>query len=268
MSTVLTRHIAETHLQIRAEALPPGICGRVSGIALTYEQVDTYATMFARGSAAKTISRKVPARKLPLLMDHERRTGAHVGVVTAMQDQGPALLMTADLFDTADGRAALEYVKAVIAAGASTGFSIGFRPITSEMVAMGPDTIERFTEIELREVSLTPMPAVPGTDVLGARTEDAATVAPERVRTDLELLEVAAVAALDALPADVRGSVLDRFRDTEPRSLSASSDTPVGSASASRTAAAAPIDAPGIDPVSVSAMSLDERIRAVRSTFL
>ena len=265
MSTVLTRHIAETHLQIRAEELPPGICGRVSGIALTYEQVDTYQTMFARGCAAKTISRKVPARKLPLLMDHERRTGAHVGVVTAMQDQGPALLMTADLFDTADGRAALEYVKAVIAAGASTGFSIGFRPITSEMVALGPDTIERFTEIELREVSMTPMPAVPGTDVLGART-DTATM-PDRVRTDVELLEVAAVAALDALPADVRGNVLNRFLSVEPRS-NASPDAPAESASASRSAPAAPIDAPEISPAPVPAMSLDERIRAVRSTFL
>jgi len=219
---------SEVTLEIRADApLPPGICGRVSGVALTYDIVDSYSTVFARGCAKRSIDTKVKARKLPLLMDHSRTVGAHVGVVSAMQDAGDALLMTAELFDTPDGRAALEYTKTVIAAGASTGFSIGFVPRRAEMVVRDGQMVEEFREIELREVSLTPMPAVPGADVLGARTTDAAPdaaplpTAPEHVpdRSDAELLEIAARVALEALPADVRAAVVARFtpRVTAPR---------------------------------------------------
>ncbi len=93
-------HLTEAAPQIRAESdLPPGIAGRVSGVALTYEVVDSYQTMFARKSAKRSIDNKVAARKVPLLMDHERTSKAHVGVVTEMQDVGDALVMTADIFD-------------------------------------------------------------------------------------------------------------------------------------------------------------------------
>jgi len=201
-------HLTEAAPQIRAESdLPPGIAGRVSGVALTYETVDSYQTMFARKSAKRSIDNKVAARKVPLLMDHERTSKAHVGVVTEMQDVGDALVMTADIFDTADGRAALEYVKAVLASGASTGFSIGFVPRASEMVKVGDKSVERFTEIELREVSITPMPAVPGAEVASARNEEVAEALP--VRTDDDLLLIAARVALDALPVDARTALLD-----------------------------------------------------------
>ena len=100
---------SEVSLSIRAEGdLPPGIAGRVSGVALTYEVVDSYQTIFARGCAKRSIDNKVKARKVPLLMDHSRTVGAHVGVVASMVDSGDQLIMTADLFDTPEGRAALE----------------------------------------------------------------------------------------------------------------------------------------------------------------
>lgn len=198
---------AECALELRADTdLPPGIAGRVSGVALTYETVDSYMTMFARGSAERSISAKVRARKLPLLMDHSRTVGSHVGVVASMIDSGDSLVMTADLFDTPEGRAALDYVKTVIRAGASTGFSIGFLPKRTDMVPVDGKLVERFLEIELREVSLTPMPAVPGADVLGARQEQGATV------NDVDLLETAADSALSALPADRRAAVVARHQ--------------------------------------------------------
>lgn len=248
-------HLTEAAPQIRAESdLPPGIAGRVSGVALTYETVDSYQTMFARKSAKRSIDNKVAARKVPLLMDHERTSKAHVGVVTEMQDVGDALVMTADIFDTADGRAALEYVKAVLASGASTGFSIGFIPRASEMTTMNGKPVERFTEIELREVSITPMPAVPGAEVASARNEEVAEALP--VRTDDDLLLIAARVALDALPVDARTALLDTYAPKSVATETASSDAPVV------------LDTPTSTHSTARYVKLEERIKAVRSTFI
>ena len=243
-------HLSDATLDVRADAdLPPGIAGRVSGIALTYGVVDSYGTMFAPGSAKRSIDTRVKAGKLPLLMDHERSTRAHVGVVRSLDEVGDALVMTADVFDTAEGRAALEYVKAVLASDASTGFSVGFVPRQSETVNVDGQRVERFTEIELREVSITPMPAVPGADVLGAR-QDADEPAE---RSDLELLMLAARAALDALPSADRAAILAVYAD-------APAVAPVPASSLDTRSNDAP-DAPRV-------ATMDERLAAVRRSFL
>lgn len=208
--TLVRREVA---LEARQEGLPEGIAGRITGVALTYEQVDTYGTVFARGCAKRTIDTKVKARRVPFLMDHEREVDAHVGVVASLTDTGDGLVMVADLFDTEAGREARDYVKAVMAAGAVTGLSIGFVPKRTEMATIDGKIVERFLEIELREVSLTPMPSVPGTDVLGARST--APAVPEQprdsVRTDRDLLMLAARTALDALSVTDRQAVLDAY---------------------------------------------------------
>ena len=250
-------HLADTTLEVRAESdLPPGIAGRVSGVALTYEVVDSYGTMFSRKCAKRSIDGRVAARKVPLLMDHERTSKAHVGVVTSMTDAGDALVMTADVFDTAEGRAALEYVKAVLASGASTGFSIGFIPRSSEMVTIDGKPVERFTEIELREVSITPMPAVPGAEVASARNEASEMVVEGEVagRTETDLLTLAARVALDALSEADRYAVLVRYlpetrTETAPSVAPVVTETPTSTASTARYA------------------TLEERTAAVRSTF-
>jgi HK97 family phage prohead protease len=254
-------HLTDATLEVRAEGdLPPGIAGRVSGVALTYEVVDSYGTMFARKCAKRSIDGRVAARKVPLLMDHERTSKAHVGVVTSMADAGDALVMTADVFDTAEGRAAMEYVKAVLASGASTGFSIGFIPRASEMVTIDGKPVERFTEIELREVSITPMPAVPGAEIASARNEAAPDTAVDVVeevvteRTETDLLILAARVALDALSESDRHAVLSRYQP-ETRSATVSSTTPVVLETPSATASTARY------------ASLEERTNAVRSTF-
>ncbi len=249
-------HLTEAAPQIRAESdLPPGIAGRVSGVALTYEVVDSYQTMFARKSAKRTIDNKVAARKVPLLMDHERTSKAHVGVVTEMQDVGDALVMTADIFDTADGRAALEYVKAVLASGASTGFSIGFIPRASEMVQVSGKPVERFTEIELREVSITPMPAVPGAEVASARNDDVV-VKVESERTDDDLLLIAARVSLDALPVEARMALLETYKPTPTPTETVSSAAPVVAETPTSTESTARY------------VAMEDRVKAARSTFV
>ncbi len=247
-------HITEATLQVRAESdLPPGIAGRVAGVALTYEVIDSYSTVFARKCAKRTIDNRVAARKVPLLMDHERTSKAHVGVVTEMQDVGDALVMTADIFDTAEGRAALEYVKAVLASGASTGFSIGFIPRASEMAQMEGKTVERFTEIELREVSITPMPAVPGAEIASARNNEQ--LEPMSERTDVELLILAARVALDALPDDARAAVLHPYFPPDSQTVVASPVAPVVTDTPTATASTARY------------VPMEDRIKAVRSTY-
>lgn len=262
MATRETRYLlTDTTLEVRAETdLPPGIAGRVAGVALTYEVVDSYSTMFARKCAKRSIDGRVAARKVPLLMDHERTSKAHVGVVTGMSDAGDALVMTADIFDTAEGRAALEYVKAVLASGASTGFSIGFIPRASEMTTIDGKPVERFTEIELREVSITPMPAVPGAEVASARNESVPAVSEEVVaeRSETDLLILAARVALDALPERERLAVLSRYQpqtSTETASSPATGNLPVVT------------DTPTSTESTARYASLDERTKAVRSTF-
>jgi HK97 family phage prohead protease len=245
-------HLTDAALEIRAEAeLPAGIAGRVSGVALTYEVVDSYGTMFARKCAKRSIDGRVAARKVPLLMDHERTSKAHVGVITSMSDAGDALVMSADIFDTAEGRSALEYVKAVLASGSSTGFSIGFVPRASEMVTVDNRTVERFTEIELREVSITPMPAVPGAEIASARNEVQEAVSE---RTENDLLTLAARVALDALPDSERLAVLSRYlpptrTETATVVTPAVTTTPTSTETTARYA------------------SLAERASAIRSTY-
>lgn len=254
-------HVTDAALQLRAEAnLPPGVAGRVSGIAVTYEVVDTYDTVFARGSLKRSIASRVAAKKVPLLLDHERTTSAHVGVVTSMEEMGDAVVMTADVFDTADGRAALEYVKAVLASGASTGFSIGFVPRRSEDMKMGDKLVERFTEVELREVSITPMPAVPGADVTNARQESELPVptadADGVEGHDMELVLKAAKAMLDALPDDHLRSLFEMYR---ARLSSEDASLPAPTADADGTVADTPENAQRV-------ATMEERLRALRQS--
>jgi hypothetical protein len=247
----------------RADAggdLPSGVAGRVSGVALTYDAIDTYGTTFARGCAKRSLDGKVPARRLPLLMDHERSTEAHVGVVSSASDVGGALVITADLFDTPAGRSAVEYVKAVLAAGASTGFSVGFIPRRSERVKIDGEMIDRFLEIELREISITPMPSVPGTDVTGARkdagTDTTATAsAAASPVPDAGLLARAARLTLAAMPADERAAILAEFGVGSP-----DTDTADGSAANSPTRAASPISEP-------ATVDMAARLLAVRESY-
>jgi HK97 family phage prohead protease len=257
------RHHVDARLEIRTDGdpLPAGIAGRVAGVALTYGTVDSYGTMFQRGAAARSINGKVKARKVPLLMDHDRSVASHVGVVASMVDVGDALVMTADIFDTPDGRAALEYVKAVMAADASTGFSIGFVPRQTQRVMMDGQPVELFTEIELREVSITPMPAVPGADVTAARN-DANNPDPEALRDDATLLRLAAMAALDALPEDDRQTVLRRYRVDTAATLQEMDH-------ARQTASTAPAANADLTPAPVLAttVSMADRVHAVRRSF-
>ena len=189
------------------------------------------------------------------------RFAAKDAVHAMMQEMGDSLMMTADLFDTPEGRAALDYVKTVIAAGASTGFSIGFVPRKAETVTIDGRVAERFLEIEMREVSITPMPAVPGADVTSARAE----AVPAMDRSDVELLTMAAAAALDALPAETRAGLLVRYVGS--RTDDGDGATVLNANANGPTTPATATDSSATNAADSRHLSHAQRVSAVRSSF-
>jgi HK97 family phage prohead protease len=162
------------------EALPDGVCGRVMGQACTYNTLDDYGTFFRRGAFDRSRAEKVPAGKVGLFRDHDHVSSQHVGVIRSLDDVGNGVMMTADFFDTPEGRDAKQYVEAVLKAKGSTGLSVGVYPrdghpagrrSSDPQAEPGKPEPYGFDEVELAEISITPFPAVPGADVLHVRKE-------------------------------------------------------------------------------------------------
>lgn len=152
-----------------ATALPPGVCARFRGIALVYNVLDDFRTLFKPGCLDRTKREKVPTGRVHVFLDHLGRTGAHAGVARTLTTEGMNEILDADLFDTEVGRSAKEYLDAVLAAGGYTGLSIGFFERTGREVVEDGQWRYEYEEVELDEISLTPRPAVPGADVLAVR---------------------------------------------------------------------------------------------------
>lgn len=216
--------------------LGKGVCGRVTGIALVYNVADDYGTMFMPGCLTKTRAEKVDAGKVKLFADHLAYSETHVGVVRSVVDVGDAVVMTADLFDTTAGRAMKEYLEAVLASGGETGLSVGFRAIDREWrdveLANGKrDTLLIFKEISLGEISITPVPAVPGTDITGVRREPG--------EHDEDLLRRALRHILRSLPEQDAKAEFDEVyapgaatTDTEAAPITADAASPEGTSDA------------------------------------
>lgn len=246
---MLHREEDGVQIQVRADdgnALPEGVCGRIIVTALTFNVTDTYGTQFAPGCADRSIAQRVQAGKIPLLLNHDNEVGKHVGVVRAMPIVGASYLGECDILDTEDGRKFLEYAKACVKAGANTGASIRFVPRQWENVKVGDRTVERFTEIELRELTVVPLSSVPNTDLLVARNEGAEDDTVDTERDDATLLAEAARVALDAMTPEARQELFKLYTET------------AGNAPARAEAATAP------DPTVQKTVTDDERLRAVR----
>jgi hypothetical protein len=196
---------------------------------MVYDTVDAYNTTFAPGCMDQTRA-KVAAGKVKLFVAadqgfHQYGTRTHVGTLRSLVTVGNQEIATADIFDTADGRALKEYLSAVMASGSETGCSIGFYPRDSETVpapsvpgSAGPDmmsgTVTRFTEIELEELSITPINAVPGADVLAVRAHDPAA------------LERAVTAMVPLLTPDAKSRILPLVQPAPAAGRSATDEVP------------------------------------------
>jgi HK97 family phage prohead protease len=174
MKTALHRVMPVT-LEARKDTdLPEGVVGRVRAVAMVYDTVDSYRTVFRPGSMDKTRN-KVKAGKVKLFDNHGASDGygtrTHIGIVRSLERSSDTEVMMADLFDTEDGRRAYEYLRAVQAAGGETGVSIGFYERSGEWEKRDGADVYAFDDIELDEISLAPRQAVPGALVTNVRTD-------------------------------------------------------------------------------------------------
>lgn len=171
LPVIQSRAVAVT---VEENDLAPGTIGRVTGIAVRYDVVDSYGTLFKRGCLDKTKG-KVRAGKVKLFVNHGARDfygpDTHIGVVRSLTTVGDGEVMVADIFDTEAGRRQKEYLSAVMSSGAETGLSIGFFEREGTWETMDERQVYAFSEIELDEISLAPRNAVPGADVLAVRAE-------------------------------------------------------------------------------------------------
>lgn len=184
MTDLMTLRAALLKTVTLGDALPAGVIGRVQGIALVYDVLDDHGTTFARGCLARTVRERVASGKVRLFFDHGGApvtgmydSSMHVGTVrtltdVALGDGTTGAEMLAELFDTEAGRACYEYLKAVEATGGETGLSVGFitKGLKSSRVMVNGDFREQFTEVPLREISITSIPSVPGTAVTAVRS--------------------------------------------------------------------------------------------------
>lgn len=264
-ATQLTLEVRAANADAAATKLPDGVCARMTGIALVYNVADDYDTKFAPGCLAKTRAEKVNMGKVRLFADHGPFTETHVGIVRSLEDVGDAAVMVADLFDTDAGRAMKEYLVAVLASGAETGLSIGFRPRASEWVKdqESGDLYLVFTEIELREISVTPVNAVPGADVVGIRRGAG--------ESDTDLLKRALLNILRSLDKRDAEAVFTQAYATSAAPADTSSAQPTAATTdAAREAESAEHDddaAAGDDDTDELLATDDERMIALRKTY-
>jgi HK97 family phage prohead protease len=268
MLTAPRHHVRTTLALDPATDLPAGVVGRMTGVALVYEVIDTRGTTFARGALSRTMRERVAAGKVKLFWDHgdAHLTGAydtdlHIGVVRRMWDERlpdgrMAAMMEADLFDTAEGRRAHEYLRAVQAAGGETGLSIGMMEDTvrTDTVRIDGTQVVRIKECGLEEVSITSMPAVPGTAVTHVRADvkpppdppdpppDPADD-PSSIDYEPLLRTIAAHVGLDRFRA-LAGAVIGDASETTDSDAASSEAT----ASAPSDSDAAPVDSPDAAP--------------------
>lgn len=215
---------AFTPTAVETDNLPPGVCGRVVGVGLVYDQEDAYRTTWAPGCLDMTKRSKVQAGKVQLFVagptGHEYGVRSHVGVVRTMDTRGNEEWVAADLFDTEDGRRTKEYLDAVLQARGNTGYSIGCYVRRSD-----PKDEDRFVEVELEEFTITPRPAVPGADISSVRQH------PDAIVQMLDY--ILGVLPIEDVHARIAARISGNAKDPGETVVGAASSTPAASESQS-----------------------------------
>jgi len=167
--------------------------GSISGYASVFLVQDVVQDVVMPGAFKRAIDNQIQARSVPLMVRHFRDGGdvmESIGVIVEAREDDIGLYIVAEL----DGTTASQEVRAKINANpAIFGMSIGFMN-NGEGVKVRPDGSRELHEINLKEVTITLMPANESTlGTLRAKREDP------------KLNEL--LARLDALEAKVNESV-------------------------------------------------------------
>lgn len=128
--------------------------GKFSGYLARFGEEDSYRDIIKKGAFKRTLNEiKKSGRSVPILWQHNTREP--IGVFTSIKEDNQGLLVEGKLvLDTQRGREA----NALIAAGALTGMSIGFRTVKSLWDEEA--RIRTLLDLDLMEGSLVTFPAM------------------------------------------------------------------------------------------------------------
>lgn len=149
--------------------------GVFSGIAVAYNVVDEYTSVFLPGCFDESLQQRMPA----ICWSHAWNDP--VGIVTGWESVAEGLAIVAQLDDpNAVPRARQAWAQ--LRSGSMTDLSVGFshverRPPTPEELAQFPGCGEIIERAQLDEVSIVLRGAVPGSQVTGTRVGAAASSA-------------------------------------------------------------------------------------------
>lgn len=170
------------------------IIARLDGVALVYDVVDDHGTLFAPGCLRSSLA-PVSRGRVKAFLDHGDspsagiyRTPLHIGTVrsltdTRLADGRRAALVSISIFDTEEGRRAVEYVQAVLGSKSETGLSLAFVKggEKTESASVDGKKRTRFLDVPpIEEISVTARQSVPGcivTDLTVRPAEGWATLA-------------------------------------------------------------------------------------------
>jgi HK97 family phage prohead protease len=130
-----------------------------------------YPEVWRRGVFAQSIKRsQTVGRGWPLMYAHDRNL-MPIGMVSAVHERSDGPWMTAKISRTSAGDDMVELIRD----GAVPGVSVGGTAIKSRH---GKDGVVERVEVAIREISMTPFPALMGADELVLRHQEQTVYAP------------------------------------------------------------------------------------------
>ena len=142
----------------------------MEGYGSVFGVVDSYDERTIPGSFKDSLNDHKTSGSMPIfLKDHD--PSQVVGVFTEAFEDTKGLMLRAKFADTTLGKDAYTLVKLFHQHGQSFGMSIGYRLLKWEIDPTNKNVLN-LLKVDLREVSLTPFPALPAAHTLGVKFEE------------------------------------------------------------------------------------------------
>lgn len=200
---------AELELDLKAEGDAQGV---IKGYASIWDEIDSGSDRVKKGAFAKSLKGR-RTNRIPMLYGHNQ-SGLPIGVWTAIKEDSKGLFVEGKLaMNSEAGRQMFEVLKS----GAEMGISIGYR--TERRSYVTPDgkrhpdwmsgAVRELEEVDLREVSLVPIPMLDNARITDVKGEGAETPDPQ-AQADADALIRAFEAKADDLTLNPLTTALDR----------------------------------------------------------
>lgn len=142
---------------------------KLQGYATTWQVIETLGEEMVKGAFSKTVSERVPARRVKLLDSHMDTADCVLGTITSAKEDSFGLFIEAELSETPRS----QDVARKCDEGHLKWLSIGFRTVRDEFVRDGPDDydpLRRILEAKMYEVSVVPFPADEDCEITSVRS--------------------------------------------------------------------------------------------------